>query len=197
MAAGIAEMWWIMLAGAVLIFVGVMLAALYALKPSRGRGVSERWMLLGGGLIFPTVTLTALLVYSLVRGEMLQRVEDEPWRVDAVSRQWVWEFNHLDAEGGPVRTVGTLFAPVGRTIELRVSSEDVIHSFWAPRLGGKIDAIPGKTNTILLIADEAGDYLGQCAEFCGAGHAHMRLVVRVIADEAELVRALEGERTDG
>jgi len=69
-------------------------------------------------------------------------------------------------------------------VRIAITSADVIHSFWIPRLGGKRDAIPGKTNYIAFRADSTGDYSGQCAEFCGASHGNMRLRVIVDSDSA-------------
>lgn len=178
-AAAIALLWWIMLAGATVILVGVMAAALVPLRPRhRPLGLSERAMLVGGGLVFPGVTLFALLLFALIEGERL-RPRDEPgiWRVEAHARQWDWDFVYPDAPGGPLHTSSELHVPAGQPFQVHVTSHDVIHSFWVPRLGGKIDAIPGRFNVIRLEADRPGLYAGPCAEFCGSGHAGMGLVV--------------------
>ena len=100
-----------------------------------------------------------------------------PLQIEAVSHQWWWEFRYPNADG--VVTSDVLHIPAGREIVFRVTSVDVIHSFWIPRLGGKIDAIPGHQNTIILKADAPGTYGGVCAEFCGSGHSQMRF--RVVA----------------
>ncbi|HEX2148062.1 MAG TPA: cytochrome c oxidase subunit II, partial [Pseudorhizobium sp.] len=93
-----------------------------------------------------------------------------------------WEFRYPTMEGGP-STVGILHIPAGRTIEVAVESADVIHSFWIPRLAGKIDAVPGHTNYLRLRADRPGRYGGQCSEYCGVGHAAMDFEVRAHAAE--------------
>jgi cytochrome c oxidase subunit 2 len=90
-------------------------------------------------------------------------------------RQWWWEF-HYPALA--VVTANELHLPVGRTALLRLEGPDVIHSFWVPQLGGKRDVVPGRRLRITLTPTVAGEYLGQCAEFCGASHALMG--VRVI-----------------
>jgi len=82
--------------------------------------------------------------------------------------------------------------PAGRTVEIMVTGTDVIHSFWVPRLGGKIDAIPGTTNRILIRADVPGRYGGVCAEFCGTGHAGMDF--SVIAHDRDAWAAIEAGR---
>jgi cytochrome c oxidase subunit 2 len=87
--------------------------------------------------------------------------------------QWWWEARYAS---GAV-TANEIHVPVGKDLLVRVESADVIHDFWVPPLGRKIDAIPGHPSTIWMQADTAGTYLGACAEFCGAEHAWMRIVV--------------------
>jgi len=98
--------------------------------------------------------------------------------VEAIGKQWWWEFRYPDLG---IVTANELHVPVNRTIEVAISSTDVIHSFWVPRLGGKRDAIQGRTTRIFFQPDSIGEYLGQCAEFCGTSHANMRF--RVYVDE--------------
>lgn len=74
-------------------------------------------------------------------------------------------------------TDNELHIPVGRPIALRLTSADVIHSFWVPELGGKMDMLPDGVNTLVLQADVAGEHVSRCAEFCGLDHADMRLLV--------------------
>lgn len=183
-----------MLAGATLILVGVCLLALIPFLQARRRdAVSRRvprdgvW-LWGGGLAFPLVTLFALMLYAFA----LEPIDDaartgaEPLRVEAVARQWDWLFVHPDAPGGALETEGRLHVPAGRPVEVAITSTDVIHSFWVPRLAGKRDAIPGRVNTITILAERPGVYGGICAEFCGYGHAGMRF--DVVAHEAAAYR---------
>jgi cytochrome c oxidase subunit 2 len=92
--------------------------------------------------------------------------------------QWWWEFRYPSLD---VVTANELHVPVGRPILFSLEGTDVIHSFWVPQLGGKRDIVPGRLNGLLLIPDRPGEYWGQCAEFCGASHANMRL--RVIVQE--------------
>jgi cytochrome c oxidase subunit II len=180
-AARVAELWWWMLGGAMLILLGVMAAALYALRRERrGRNISDRAMLIGGGLVFPIATLAALLAFALLRGEQLL-ARDDPGvlAVEVRAAKWAWEFRY--PEGG--RTLNALHVPAGRDFQIHVTSDDVIHSIWVPRLGGKIDALPGRVNRISLRADEPGLYRGLCAEYCGIGHA--RMLFEVHAHPAE------------
>jgi len=100
-------------------------------------------------------------------------------RVEVTGHQWWWEYTYPDLG---ITTANEMHAPLGRVIQVSITSADVIHSFWAPALGGKRDAIPGHVNRIAFRADSVGAYSGQCAEFCGASHANMRLRVLVDAD---------------
>lgn len=194
-ASTIATLWWVMLTAAVLIFVGVVGAALLPLMTRRLKAPSTRAMLIGGGLAFPGVVLVALLIAALVIGDRLSpRGEPDVLRIEAEAHQWGWTFRYPDAPG-QAATAGVMHVPVGRPFEVYVTSRDVIHSFWAPRLGGKIDAIPGQVNVIRLQADAPGAYRGQCAEFCGRGHAMMDFVLQ--AHSADDYRAWQSRQGAG
>jgi len=93
-----------------------------------------------------------------------------------IGHQWWWEINYL-ASGAVA--ANEVHIPIGKPILIDLRSADVIHDFWAPELGRKIDAVPGHPNTLWIEADTPGTYLGTCAEFCGVEHAWMRF--RVIA----------------
>ncbi|MDI3270582.1 MAG: cytochrome c oxidase subunit II [Bacillota bacterium] len=113
-----------------------------------------------------------------------------PLPVEVVAHQFWWEFRYPD-QG--IITANELHIPVGRPVEMKVRSADVVHSFWIPRLGGKLDAAPGRTNRFWLQADEPGAYPGVCAQLCGAGHAQMHLVVQAQteADFYQWVQAMK------
>lgn len=96
--------------------------------------------------------------------------------LQVIGHQWWWEVNY-PASG--VVAANEIHIPVGKPILIELQSADVIHDFWAPQLGRKIDAVPGHPNTLWIEADEPGTYMGECAEFCGVEHAWMRF--RVIA----------------
>jgi cytochrome c oxidase subunit 2 len=100
--------------------------------------------------------------------------------VKVTGHQWWWEYEYTDfkvPEGGNLKTANELVIPTGRWVNLDVTSADVIHSFWVPKLAGKQDAVPGKDNFIKLRAEKPGFYEGQCAEYCALSHANMRLRV--------------------
>lgn len=176
-ARDIAEMWWIMLAGGVAIFGFVMLLLFAALRRGavpngEGGRESERglrlWMW-GLGLGFPVVTLAALTVYGLHVGErLLPRGSADLVIVRAEARQWAWTFGYADAPG--FATDGVLHIPAGRPVNVEITSRDVIHSFWVPRLAGKLDAVPGHVNVLRIAAARPGRYAGQSAEFSGRGY---------------------------
>jgi len=96
--------------------------------------------------------------------------------IEVVAHQWWWEFDY-PALG--IKTANELHVPIDRSLRLELHSADVIHSFWVPELGGKRDVVPGQTNEITFVANVPGEYLGQCAEFCGLSHANMRFKVFV------------------
>ena len=102
-------------------------------------------------------------------------------RVEVIGHQWWWEYRYPDLG---IVTANEIHLPLGRPVELDMTSADVIHSFWAPGLGGKRDLTPGRITRIAFTADSLGEVAGQCAEFCGASHANMRLRVFVESDSA-------------
>ena len=175
-AQPVATLGTIMLVGAAVIFVAVMLFIGYAVyaTPNRRRRLATQTLIVGGGIVFPVVTLTALLVYGLW---VFGRAVDMPapsLRIEVVGEQWWWRVRYLDDTGErDVITANEIRIPVGRTVEFVLTSADVIHSFWVPNLAGKLDMIPGHVNRLRVRADNAGVYRGQCAEYCGGAHALM------------------------
>lgn len=181
-AAEIAGLWWAMLIVACLLLALVMTLALYALKSRRGISrVSARGFMIGGGLAMPAVVLLAALIAGLVIGERaLPHDAPDIFEVEATASQWQWQFRYSDGRVSE----NVLYIPARRPVNVIVRSNDVIHSFWVPRLAGKIDAIPGQTNIIRLRADRAGRFAGACAEFCGTGHADMLFEAVALEEEA-------------
>ncbi|MDH4441592.1 MAG: cytochrome c oxidase subunit II [Rhizobium sp.] len=179
-AGAIADLWWLMLAGSTLIFaLVIMLFGLVLYRPGFGRSLSPRHWMLFGGLLLPVPVLLALMVYGMAKGEYLIGAwQNEPvvTRVEAHASMWNWEFRYPDV-GDAVSSTGILHVPAGVVVEVSATSTDVIHSFWIPRLAGKIDAIPGHTTRLRIKADTPGRYGGVCAEYCGTGHAAMSFTV--------------------
>jgi cytochrome c oxidase subunit II len=115
---------------------------------------------------------------------------DHALYVTVVGRQWWWEFDYDHYDGKPLGfiTANELHIPassegIARPVWLMLKSADVCHSFWVPRLAGKTDLLPGRTNTMWFQTSEKGLFLGQCAEYCGTQHANMLL--RVVVDSPE------------
>lgn len=187
-AAAIATLWWIMFGASVVIFLATSAALAFAwAKPRQSGSNVPRILILWGGLILPSIILAALVFAAFVLGERLIGHSSSPslLRIEAVGERWMWTFRYPEAEA---TSQEVLHIPAGEEIEFVVTSTDVIHSFWVPRLGGKIDAIPGHQNTIRLKADRPGRYGGVCAEFCGEGHEIMRF--EVVAHPPEEYEAL-------
>jgi cytochrome c oxidase subunit II len=130
----------------------------------------------------PALILAVVGVATVVTVIDINRIEtgSEVLEVNVIGHQWWWEYEYPDLD---IVTANELVIPTGTRVELKMTSDDVIHSFWPPKIAGKVDVIPGRTNTMSLFTDEAGEFEGQCAEFCGLSHSRMRL--RVIAQTPE------------
>lgn len=139
---------------------------------------SVRWIL-AGGVAFPLLTLVPLFVFTMHSLAVVEARGEEPaLTIEAIGRQFWWEVHYLDANGNRLfETANEIHIPVGQTVLIRLFAGDVIHSFWVPRLAGKIDMIPGRINQIRIRADRPGVYRGQCAEYCGLQHAKMAFFV--------------------
>ncbi len=99
--------------------------------------------------------------------------------VDAIGHQWWFEFRYQNPDNAQEQIVfaNELRIPVGEPVNIRLDSVDVIHSFWVPKLAGKVDMVPNNDNGMWMQANEAGELFGQCAEFCGVSHANMKFKV--------------------
>ncbi len=194
-AGHIATLWWVLLAISVAVWVAVCAALAMALwrrdrtiveAPTDGEPAKVRSVAIAGA--FTTVILVGLVTYSVMVGRETSRApspETVAVEVDVIGHQWWWELRYRDARSNhSFTTANELRIPVGRPVVLRLQSRDVIHSFWVPNLHGKLDLLPGRTNTLWLQADRAGRWRGQCAEFCGVQHAKMALLVIAEPDEA-------------
>jgi cytochrome c oxidase subunit 2 len=180
-AREIADLWWVMLIVSTAIFGVVLVLIAVALLRRRGPESPPRragggvWIPAVGGVAAPIVILVALFGLTLhTLPATSPSAGTTGLTIDVTGRQWFWDVEY-PASG--VRTANELHVPVGRTVNVKVTSADVIHSFWVPELNRKIDVIPGQTNSLRLRADRAGVYRGQCAEFCGLQHAHMAFLV--------------------
>jgi len=186
-------LWWGMFSFFTLVFVLVVALWLYAIHrpqrntahPTDGSGDRriQKFLLIGGGIILPGVTVIILLVFGIPAGHRmlpLPLASGEALRIDVTGHQWWWEVSY---PGTDITLENEIHIPVGVPVDFHLSTADVIHAFWVPRLGGKLDTIPGRVNILRLQADEAGVYRGQCAEFCGLHHAHMQFTVEAHSPE--------------
>jgi cytochrome c oxidase subunit 2 len=179
-AAAIANLGWLFFGLATLVALVVFGLFLYALFRRRGPDDEaspnrDRLLIIGGGVVIPAIILVVLFFFNLATMGVLAAPDVPEERVvEVVGRQWWWEVNYPASQ---VTTANEIHIPVGLPVQLKLTSADVIHSFWVPELHGKMDLIPNRTNTFWLQADQPGVYLGECAEFCGIQHAKMALVV--------------------
>ena len=179
--ADIAWITWVMMLGC-LFFMALMSALwLHAVYRKSGQPVkvSTATALVGGGLVLPIVVITLLLVYGVRTGHSMLPIGQPDLEIRVTAYQWSWEFEYEDEQGQTLTLVDELHLPADQRIDFHIDTADVIHSFWIPALGGKIEAIPGRTNTLRLVPTRPGQFGGQCAEFCGALHAHMHFEVTV------------------
>jgi len=191
-------MWWVSVA----VFLVVLAALIVALflgmrRRSDDRAVSEATLSrsVATSVGVTVVILIGLLVASISTGRAVGALpESSGVSVSIIGHQWWWEVEYEDAV--PTRRVVTaneLHIPTNRPVVLKVTSRDVIHSFWVPNLQGKRDLIPGYTTAIWLQAERPGHFRGQCAEFCGIQHAHMALDV-VAESDGDFYRWLDDMR---
>jgi cytochrome c oxidase subunit 2 len=174
-------LWWFMFAVAAAVVALVSALILFGALGGRRRRDDRpepRWataMIVGGGVVFPIVVLSVLWGFTLRDTDVLSRPPTAPAvRIDVRGTRWWWDVRYPELE---VTTANEIHVPVGETVQLVLTSDDIIHSFWVPEISPKTDMIPGRTNTMWIRADRAGTYRGQCAEFCGLQHANMALLV--------------------
>ncbi len=180
-AEGLTALTWFMFAAAVVVWGVVMGAAIYAVVGKK-RPKSEKFadrFIIAGGVAFPTIGLAILLVFGLSLLPSWTSAETPDLRVYVRAEQFWWRLVYELPDGSVVETANELHLPNDATVEFVLTSTDVIHSFWIPALGGKMDAIPGRTNLLRLTPIKPGTYRGVCAEFCGPSHALMAFPVTV------------------
>ena len=180
----ILDLTWVLTGLGVAVFVVFATALAYSFRPGRavdpGRA-AVRWIV-AGGVAMPVAVL--LITFGFTAEAMRDTPERAPagsLRVDVIGHQWWYELRYPDHG---IVTANEMHIPAGRPVEVHLTSADVIHSFWVPELAGKLDLLPDRENVLVIQADEAGEYRGSCAEFCGLQHAKMRIVV-VAADPPE------------
>jgi len=147
--------------------------------------------------IIPALILIGVAIPTVGTLFALNDFDDTECVVNVTGQQWWWEIDYPSQDGcggieAPIVTSGQMVIPTGTAVVAQVTSRDVIHSWWIPRLNGKKDAVPGRVHQVKMEADEPGIYAGQCAEFCGLSHANMRMEV-VALDPADFQTWKDGQ----
>ena len=177
--------WW-MATGAVLVWIAVVAVGVYYGRPhppspSRRR---DRALIIGAGVVFPIVVLTVLLAYGLAMlPPLVARAPEGSLQIEVHGKMWWWRVRYMTPVG-TIEGANEIRLPVGEPVQFVLTSDNVIHSFWVPSLGGKMDMIPGRTTYLTLHPTATGVFAGACAEYCGTAHAFMRFFVEVMEREA-------------
>ena len=189
---------WVCVAVAVIV-VGALFYALWRgsrrTENAAGSDVERKmgtWV--GGGVTATAIIIGVILVYNLDTGRALAAFADrDALTIRVIGNQWWWAVEYRDPlPNRRLTTANEIHVPVGRKIRLEVESRDVIHSFWAPNIHGKVDLIPGYSSNTYIQVDTPGIYQGRCAEFCGLQHAHMDFYI-IAESEAEFAKWYEAQ----
>ena len=190
-AESINNLWWFMFWPGLVVYLIVMGLLVYVSvrkwrqpvstnidRPNEKVGNALVW---GGGVFITTIIVGAVLIYTLQTGRNLSPLQGQgDVTIEVVGHMFWWEVNYLDHD---ITTANELYVPVGQRVQMQLISRDVIHSFWVPKLQGKMDVNPYETNYIWIEAAEPGVYQGLCAEYCGAQHANMYFEVIAVPPE--------------
>lgn len=170
-----------------------MAVGVYAARSRPAGDAAGRRLILVGGAAIPAAVVAALLWFGL-RPYTFISASRADYVIDVTGHMWWWRVRYDDGSAAGVESANELRLPSGRTVQLRLYSEDVVHSLWIPAFARKLDLIPGATNTLTLGplpgrgsktgADAIARFTGACAEYCGIAHANMRFDVTVMAPEA-------------
>lgn len=174
-AAAISQVFWVMLAGAILLFLAMNGLFFYFHRIGQRPYPAEwaRWIVIGGGILLPTLTVGSLLVWGL---SILpdQRQPGDGLKIHVTGEEWWWRVEYWpEGASQPVVSANEIRFPAGERTDLVLTSNRYIHSLWIPALGGKLDMFPGRETRMSLRPTKDGRYRGQCAEFCGESHAWM------------------------
>lgn len=195
-AGEIASLFYLVLVIAVVVFVLVEGLLIYAVFRYRRREDEdeEPEQIHGNATleilwtVIPAIIMVVLFVLTLRTLQAQTQTPEDAYVIRVYGQQWFWRFEYVE-EG--VFTTDQLYIPVDRPVVFQIESTDVIHSFWIPQLGGKRDAVPGRTNEMWIEANTEGTYLGECAEFCGREHYAMLFDVHVMSED-EFADTLQG-----
>ncbi|MCA9109202.1 MAG: cytochrome c oxidase subunit II [Planctomycetaceae bacterium] len=189
--------WWMTACGFVIwcVYIGLAIYTIRIVPQPHDTWRTGKWII-GGGVVLPTVLLTALLIYGLSMLPGLVRPAPEgSLHIEVTGIQWWWRVRYPVDDSESVELANEIRLPVGEPVQFDLQSEDVIHSFWIPALGGKMDMIPGRETLLTLEPTKTGTFRGVCAEYCGASHALMAFDV-IVTSREEFDEWLEQQSAD-
>ena len=190
-ARSAADIYWIMFIAAVIVLVIVDGALVYSGLKFRERPGHVAKQFHGHNFlelvwtVVPTFMVISFSVLSFQKLTVMNDMSNPGMTIDVQGRQWTWVFNYPKEDrfkapdGSYLVGAEELHIPANTKVLIKLSSKDVIHSFWVPNIGGKKDAVPGRATELWIEADKPGTYHGQCYEFCGTGHADMLITLVV------------------
>ena len=194
-AQWIADIFWWMTGSAAVIWAAVIVLALWAARraPEKQNRRRTNIMIIGGGAVVPTLALALLLLYGLAPiPALLAPAPPGSLQIEVSGEQWWWRVGYRPPGDAVVSLANEIRLPVGAPVEFQLQSPDVVHSFWIPPLGGKIDMLPGRITRLVLTAKRTGTFRGACAEYCGTSHALMAFPV-VVMEPADFARWLTAQ----
>jgi cytochrome c oxidase subunit 2 len=180
----------------IVIWIAVIVLTVWAIRtpPEAHNHHRTNLLIIGGGAVVPTILLAVLLVYGLAPiPALLAPAPEGSLKIVVTGEQWWWRVRYELPDGEPVVLANEIRLPVGEPVEFRLGSPDVIHSFWIPSLGGKMDMIPGRVTRLALTPTKTGVFRGACAEYCGTSHALMNFYV-VVHEKEDFERWLAHQR---
>lgn len=184
LSAHIAQLFWVFVGVSAVVYLVVIGFLVAALRRRNEANTRTAVRMVGIAVGITSIILVGLGLSDFFAGRVIAAMPQDALRIRVTAHQWWWEIEYSDGQPARrVRTANELRVPTQRPVELELTADDVIHSFWVPSLQGKRDLLPGYTTRLDFVASRAGVYEGQCAEFCGFQHAHM--AIDVIALEPE------------
>jgi cytochrome c oxidase subunit 2 len=188
--------WFLLIVASAVVVVIAILVLVAALRRRRADAAPAttsskaelRWITIGG-IAVPLVILTVAFLFTVTTINAVGAPAG-PYAatIQVTGHQWWWEVRYHGADPSQdVTTANEIHVPAGEPVRVELESGDVIHSFWVPELAGKMDVIPGQHNALWIEAKTPGVFTGNCGEYCGPQHAHMRLTV--VADAPDTYRA--------
>jgi cytochrome c oxidase subunit II len=183
--------WWLLVVSGVVVLVVTVLVLAGAFRghsnetPAVEReGAGVRWVVVGG-MIVPAIVLALTFAFTIAtENATAAPPKIAGMTVEIIGHRWWWEVRYPEGgQGQTIITANEIHVPAGVPVRLELSSVDVIHSFWIPRLAGKTDVVPGQRNVAWIQADKPGVYRGACTEYCGLQHSNMAAFV--VAESVE------------